>query len=374
MSSIVPSRLTRTQRDAFDAVRRACLAPLDSIRLREEIVTRTAAALPWDFAALGTCDPETGLMAHGVIWNYPGDLLDLYYRYVYPQEGAIGFLDLARSGRLVSTQAGPIEREMLAGSGVTEKLRVAIADQGRIWGAWCLGRETSRAGFSDDEESFARALAPMIAHGLRRAALLEAAEEANRADDDVVSTAPGVAVYDARNRLVMRDARAARYMCDLADARQRSEMPTPVASALTQLTWRLRATDGTTAGTTVGADDAMGVRMRGCSGRWYAVHASAAEHDDARCAAQSVVVLTPLGGGERASILARLYGLSPREREVVVRIARGDSGKQIAAALGLSAHTVQAHIDNACAKIGVLGRRELVARLFVDAAAARMAS
>lgn len=368
MSSIACSRLTRVQRDAYEAVRRACTAPLDSVHLREEIATRTAAALPWDFAAIGTCDPETGLMAHGVIWNYPGDLLNLYYRHVYPQEGAIGFFDLARSGRLASTESGPIEREMLAGSGVTEKLRVAIADQGRLWGAWCLGRETGRAGFSVEEEGFARTIAPIIAHGLRRAALLEAAEEANRADDDVLSTAPGVAVYDAQNRLVLRDARAARYMCDLDDARQQSEMPTPVSSALTQLTWRLRNVDA------VPADDAMGVRMRGRSGRWYAVHASAAEGDVPACAGHNVVVLTPLGGGERASILARLYGLSPREREVVVRIARGDSGKQIAAALGLSAHTVQAHIDNACAKIGARGRRELVARLFVDAAAARMAS
>ena len=364
---IAAARLTRTQRDAYEAVRRACSAPLDSIRLREEIATRTAAAMPWDFAALGTCDPETGLMAHGVIWNYPGDLLNLYYRHVYPQEGAIGFFDLVRTGRIASTEHGPLEREMLAGSGIASKLRVAIADHGRIWGAWCLGRETGRAAFSDGEQEFARTLAPIIAHGLRRAALLEAAEEADRADDDVVSTAPGVAVYDASHRLVLRDARAARYMCDLDDARQQSEIPTPVASALTQLTWRLRDPDAAT-------DDALGVRMRGRSGRWYAVHASAAEGDAAAGACQKVVVITPLGGGERASILARLYGLSPREREVVVRIARGDSGKQIAAALGLSAHTVQAHIDNACAKIGVRGRRELVARLFVDAAAARVAS
>jgi DNA-binding CsgD family transcriptional regulator len=372
MSSIASSRLTRVQRDAYEAVRRACAAPLDSVRLREEIATRTAAALPWDFAALGTCDPETGLMAHGVIWNYPGDLLNLYYRCVYPQEGAIGFFDLARSGRLASTESGPIEREMLVGSGVREKLRVAITDQGRLWGTWCFGRETGRAGFSAEEEGFARTLAPIIAHGLRRAALLEAAEEANRAEDDVLSTAPGVAVYDAQNRLIIRDARAARYMCDLDDARQQSEMPTPVSSALTQLTWRLRSVDA--APGSPAPDDAMGVRMRGRSGRWYAVHASAAEGDSLACAGHRVVVLTPLGGGERASILARLYGLSPREREVVVRIARGDSGKQIAAALGLSAHTVQAHIDNACTKIGARGRRELVARLFVDAAAARMAS
>src|SRR5688500_4274272 len=124
MPVLASLRLTRPQRDAYEAVRRACSAPLDSIRLREEIATRTAAAMPWAFAALGTCDPETGLMAHGVIWNYPGDLLNLYYRHVYPHEGAIGFFDLVRSGRIASTEHGPLEREMLAGSGIASKLRV----------------------------------------------------------------------------------------------------------------------------------------------------------------------------------------------------------------------------------------------------------
>ena len=97
------------------------------------------------------------------------------------------------------------------------------------------------------------------------------------------------------------------------------------------------------------------------------MHASLAESCDVRQAGHAVVVLTPLGGGERAGLLAQLYGLTPREREVAARVARGESDKQIAAALGLSEHTVQAHVDNACARIGVRGRRELVARLFVDA-------
>ena len=69
---------------------------------------------------------------------------------------------------------------------------------------------------------------------------------------------------------------------------------------------------------------------------------------------------------ERGGILARLYGLSPRERDVLARVVRGESTKQIAAALGLSAYTVQDHVDSACIKVGVRGRRALVAKLFFD--------
>ena len=68
-----------------------------------------------------------------------------------------------------------------------------------------------------------------------------------------------------------------------------------------------------------------------------------------------------------APILSRLYGLSQREREVAAALARGDSTKRIAARLGISPHTVKEHVERACDKIGVSGRRALVARLYFDA-------
>lgn len=358
-------RFNRVQRDALEAVRRVASAPLDSIQLRQEVFARTSAALPSDMSALATTDPEFGIFAHGVTFDYPGEMLDRYYRHVYPMEAATRFIDLAR-GEICSSEAGPIERDYMRDGGVGAKLRVAFAEQGRIWGGWCIARRAGAESFTAEEQELAMRIAPIVAMGLRRAALLEAADTAGE-DDAPEPTAPGVAVYDARGSLVLRDARAARYLCDLHDIGHQSDLPVPVAGALTQLRWRLRAPLAE-----LDRRIDAGVRVRGASGRWYSVHASAAEAT--ADAGQSVVVLTPLVGGERANVLAHLYGLTPREREVISLIARGESGKRIAALLGLSAHTVQAHIDNACAKMGVRGRRELVARLFVDSAAQRMAS
>jgi DNA-binding CsgD family transcriptional regulator len=48
-------------------------------------------------------------------------------------------------------------------------------------------------------------------------------------------------------------------------------------------------------------------------------------------------------------------------------VARGDASKAIAAALGLSVHTVQEYVGRACRKVGVRTRRELVARLLEPA-------
>jgi PAS domain S-box-containing protein len=53
--------------------------------------------------------------------------------------------------------------------------------------------------------------------------------------------------------------------------------------------------------------------------------------------------------------------LSPREREIVEQIARGESGEEIAARLGLSPETVRTHVRNAKEKLEARNRAQLVA-------------
>lgn len=54
-------------------------------------------------------------------------------------------------------------------------------------------------------------------------------------------------------------------------------------------------------------------------------------------------------------------------------MSRGDSTKEVAAALGLSPHTVSEYLDRACGKVGVRGRKALVARLYFDVYKSRLA-
>jgi DNA-binding CsgD family transcriptional regulator len=77
-------------------------------------------------------------------------------------------------------------------------------------------------------------------------------------------------------------------------------------------------------------------------------------------------VVRPAVPREVASILTQLYDLSPREREIIAAVARGESTKAIAAHLTVSPHTVAEHIGRACEKIGVRGRKALIAKLFFD--------
>ena len=54
--------------------------------------------------------------------------------------------------------------------------------------------------------------------------------------------------------------------------------------------------------------------------------------------------------------------LSPREREILLLIARGDSNKLIARAFSLSPHTVKRHVANILDKLGVETRGQAAAR------------
>ncbi len=75
------------------------------------------------------------------------------------------------------------------------------------------------------------------------------------------------------------------------------------------------------------------------------------------------------GGLELAASIAvaPLPGLTPRELAVLGLLARGMSNKAIAAELGLSARTVNFHLDNLYSKLGVASRTEaLLAALRLD--------
>lgn len=70
-----------------------------------------------------------------------------------------------------------------------------------------------------------------------------------------------------------------------------------------------------------------------------------------------------LGRGAAHPVAAALVGLSEREREITLLVARGKANKDIAAELGISPLTVKNHLYSAYRKLGVQSRYALIARI-----------
>jgi DNA-binding CsgD family transcriptional regulator len=67
---------------------------------------------------------------------------------------------------------------------------------------------------------------------------------------------------------------------------------------------------------------------------------------------------------EIGELLLRTYGLTNRETQVALAVLRHETNQEIAAALSISAWTVQDHLKAIFAKTGVRARRELAIMLF----------
>ncbi|HEX2693208.1 MAG TPA: helix-turn-helix transcriptional regulator [Gemmatimonadaceae bacterium] len=342
---------------AFNSAKRACYSGFDSVTLRREVADRVSTVVAFDAYAFSTCDPDTGLMAHTVAAGVPPALARMYVKNLYPQGLASLGMDMPRKGINVYSNAdhSPDTRAVLHEYGLNQQLHVAIAIGGRLWGTWCLMRASASSAAARREYAFLKRLEPHLARGLQTAALVD---RGLAADEGALSeSAPGVLVLDSRNRQTLRTRTAATWLEDLRDVG--IQMPEAIPLSIVGLAHRVRSkADAATCGE-------VHMRARGLSGRWYTLRASLSE-PDASGDSSLVVVIRPSIPVEVAAILSQLYGFSAREREVVAAVTRGDATKTIAADLGVSPHTVTEHIDRACYKLGVRGRKALIAKLFFD--------
>lgn len=368
-------RVSRTAVEAaYRGVKRACYAGHDSITLRKKILRRSRTVLPHEAFALGVTDPDTGLLTHALGDGLTDGGIGDFLARVYPHDEAIRFQDLAREGEPVAAldadaPGGPGRyhsrafAEWLKDEGMKAELRAAFATGDQLWGQICLMRETRRTVYTAQERDFVRSIAPHVARGLRAAALLDTVEQQGSGETAGKPTLPGVLVIDSGGRILHRNATAAEHLDDLRTAGSLTSGGYP--AAVSMLIGRLYARHQGPGAASDHAPLDVAVRTRGNSGTWYRLQASLSEPGEAGNASV-IVVIEPLARADLAPLLARLYGLTPREREVVALVARGQSTRQIARRLDLSPYTVQDHVDHACDKIGVRGRKRLVARLFFD--------
>ena len=275
------------------------------------------------------------------------------------------FAELARAGRpaasLSDATHGQLDRslrqrELRRPNGLGDELRAALVADSGAWGGITLLRETGR-NFTAAETGFLSSLSGHLAEGLRRALLLTAlSADADGADAGLLVLAPD-------NSVQLANSAAQQWLDELNGAdRDTSHLPLVVHAVA-------RRARIATAGQATG-DAAARARVPTPSGRWLLVRGSVlGDGPDARTA----VILEPAPSPDLAPLIASAYGLTDRERLVTQLVAQGQSTAEIADTLHLSPYTVQDHLKSIFDKAGVSARGELVARLFFEHYAPRLA-
>jgi DNA-binding CsgD family transcriptional regulator len=319
-------------------------------------------AVPFDGAGLLTVDPATllptglptgELVEHGI----PPEVTSRFIEIELREPDFNKFRALVRQGRpaasLSEATKGDLEqslrhRELCRLIGFDDEVRVVCADSTGAWGDMILARAPRGPRFDATEVHFLASIAPLLAECLRRAAILDEVATGDQSAACVVVLAPDntvdTATPGARHLLAVA-ARARRLAGDCRNDRDDGREPR--------------------------SDTFARARVRTSQGNWVTVRGSVlGDGPDPSVA----VLMEQSHAPELAPLIADAYGLTDRERRVTELVAQGFATNDIGQRLHLSAYTVQDHLKSIFDKTGAGSRGELVARLFFDHYAPRLAS
>lgn len=344
-------------------------AGLDVETFAEEAIASVGRALRFDAACLATTDPATGLLTGarkygGLVGRNEHD--QEFGLVEYGQDDPTAFTVLAdrhvaAAGVHLQTRgdvdASPrMDQFMRPHFGFRDELRLVFTDdRGMLWGGLALFREDERP-FDADEVDFAAGLAHVFALGMRAGLLATLAAGRSGAIGG-----PAVLVVDAQDRVVRTSLGAEGWLAELAQGPASGGPLAPVASLVGAARRFARGETSVVPRS----------RVRAASGMWLVMHATPLSGPDG-VSGEVVVTIEEARPPEIVPLVVAAFGLTPRERDVTQLVLQGLDTREIAAAVHLSAYTVQDHLKSVFEKAGVRSRRELVARIYFDQYVPRM--
>lgn len=334
------------------AVARHCATAPDETALLGGIAARIRPIVDYDAAAWLTADPESMDFTDAVIEGFDSAICHPWFENELLADDVHKFVDLAGGRRPATWSSARPDaatsarwNDLMRPVGLDAELRAAFADGTGCWGAVELHREVGRPAFTPDEAALLGDVGADVAAGLRRLAIERSTMHVDGTDG------PGL-FYVHPDGTVTAATEAGSSWLALLVAGPGAHEPT----ALSALGALARG----------GVDRPRRTRVRAADGRWVTLHASPATNGMG-----TAVIVEPARPADVAAVLTLAYGLSDRERDVALAVARGDTTEQIAEALFISVHTVRDHLKSGFAKVGASSRTELVARLFHDPVAER---
>jgi DNA-binding CsgD family transcriptional regulator len=343
---------------------------LDSDQAVEELAHAAADLLSrtvdFDGFCLITTDPETMLPTGEFVENgLPDEVLEQMAAIEVRGEDFNAFDDLRRADRTTASlreaTGGDLarserHRELRAPHGFGDELRSGLIVDGAMWAGLTLLRSTDRPPFSPDESEAVGSVATSLALAVRHSLLAETVRSRTLPR---VGPGAGLLLLAGDDSLTHADAAVEFWLSQLGGSAE--SVPQVIAAAVARARHE--------ADRTAVQDSSARTRVRAPSGVWLTVRASLLRGDEP---GRVGVILGPAGAADLAPLLADLYGISEREREVAQLVGDGASTAAIAEQLHLSPWTVQDHLKSLFEKLGVSSRGELVTRLFLHPAPPRL--
>lgn len=344
-------RAERTRR----GIARWCSEASTSGELLEGVAQRLRPIVGHDAGGWLVTDPSTVLFTDGYVEGFADEVCTPWFHHELGVPDVASFATLARGRTPVAvlTQAtggdvtsSPRWRDVLEPAGLGRELRVVFRDGGSTWGVATVHRATDRPDFSPDDAELFASLSPIVAQGLRRLVLKHRVAATGPDGPGLLLVGP--------DHVARPGTPAGAHWLDLLG------IPKGASRHTALLTLGELATGG--------GNSSRHVRLRARDGRWVTLHAEPMTEREATFA----VIVEPSRPADIARIAALAYGLSAREQQLVLALARGESTAGLAEELCISTHTVRDHFKSIFEKTGVSSRNELVARLFHDHYAERL--
>lgn len=338
--------------ERFVAARDRLLAAAESDVTVDDVLAAVMAALHegvgFEAGGVVLTDPDTLLPFGGVVEGLSADNCIPFWDNELRDPDFVKFAALARSADPVASlheatdgelERSPRYQKLYRPMQAVDELRIAFTSGRSCWAVAWLMRPESMGPFTAREIDQARRLAPLGARAISGAL--------TRRDARSGDTAPAMLVVGPSGVIESMTQEAESVIDDLSiRGIDSATVPTAVLVAARRAANNKSSTR-------------IALRARSSSGRWLKLHASPLG-DDGRVA----VMIQPAAATDLVPILLESYGLTERESDVVLLVARGFSTKEMASELNLSPHTVQDHVKAIFGKCGVSSRGELVASLF----------
>lgn len=322
---------------------------------RSSLLSLLREAVPFDAACCTHVDPQTLLSTGAVTEDNVESIHPHLFRIEYGEEDVNSYEQMVYGKVHVATLYEATEgqpersaryRKVLFPVGFRDELRAVLIYEDACWGYLTLYRDADQSVFLKEECEWITSLVPLIAAKMRAFGLALPKVNETWLDDSYVS---GIAVLSDQLELLSSNSEAERWIERLRSWEQidNNILPRPIRAVSTR------------ALNIISESSAMAkVCIRMPEGPYLVILASRLNTYDGQI--HLAICFEPARPVDMLPIIAEAYGLTEREQHLLDGVIRGLSTKELAAALHISAYTVQDHLKSIFNKSGVSSRRELI--------------